>query len=283
MSGFAPSPELYPFASRWFESSAGRVHYLDEGEGRPVLLVHGNPTWSFLWRGIVTRLRDRFRCVAPDLPGFSLSERPSGYGYTPAEHARVVGELVETLDLRDAVLVGHDWGGPIGAAAGVAAPARFTGLAFANTALWPADGLRAAAFSRLMSSRPLQWAILEKNLFVRLIQVGTARRLTREELGHYRAVLPTREARLGVAELPRQIRAAGSWLAELERALPSLADRPALLVWGMRDPVFRPRATIPRLRALFPDSLVVELPRAKHFVQEDAPAETARAIAERFG
>src|SRR5919199_5520644 len=104
--GFTPSPELYPFESRWFESSAGRVHYIDEGGGRPILMLHGNPTWSFLYRNVVKGLRDRFRCVAVDYPGFGLSERPAGYGYTPAEHARLVGELVDHLDLRHLVVMG---------------------------------------------------------------------------------------------------------------------------------------------------------------------------------
>ncbi len=67
---FTPSPELYPFESKWFDSSVGKVHYIDEGSGRPILFLHGNPTWSFLYRGIVLRLKDRFRCVAIDYPGF---------------------------------------------------------------------------------------------------------------------------------------------------------------------------------------------------------------------
>src|ERR1017187_8274740 len=92
---FTPDPGLYPFKSRWFESSAGRMHYLDEGTGPAILFCHGNPTWSFLYRGIIERLRGSFRCVAADMHGFGLSERPvNGYSYTPPEHARTVGELV---------------------------------------------------------------------------------------------------------------------------------------------------------------------------------------------
>lgn len=84
---FTPDPKLYPFGSRWFDSTAGRVHYIDEGSGPPILFCHGNPTWSFLYRHIVRALRDRFRCVAVDYPGFGLSDRPDGYGYTVEEHA----------------------------------------------------------------------------------------------------------------------------------------------------------------------------------------------------
>ena len=74
---FTPSPELYPFESRWLPTTAGRVHYIDEGQGAPILFLHGNPTWSFLYRHLVVALRQEFRCVAVDYPGFGLSDRPS--------------------------------------------------------------------------------------------------------------------------------------------------------------------------------------------------------------
>ena len=174
---FTPSPELYPFESRWFDAGAGRVHYLDEGGGRPILMCHGNPTWSFLYRHLIRALRDRFRCVAVDYPGFGLSERPAGYGYTAAEHAAVVGELVSALDLRDAIVMGHDWGGPICLSVGCAEPDRVSGVVLGNTWFWPADR-RGRVFSRVMSSRPLQRAVLRRNLFVeRLLPSGIVRTL----------------------------------------------------------------------------------------------------------
>lgn len=110
---FAPDPSLYPFSSQWFESSAGRIHYVDEGHGTPILLCHGNATWSFLYREIICQLRGHFRCIAPDYLGFGLSDRPDGFGYTIEEHAKVVGELVDHLQLDSFLTMGHDWGGPI--------------------------------------------------------------------------------------------------------------------------------------------------------------------------
>jgi haloalkane dehalogenase len=98
---FAPSAQLYPFDSRWFDSSAGRLHYVDEGRGPAILMCHGNPTWSFLYRQLIRTLQGTFRCIAVDYLGFGLSDRPPGYGYTPAEHAGVVGELVRELDLKE--------------------------------------------------------------------------------------------------------------------------------------------------------------------------------------
>jgi haloalkane dehalogenase len=106
--------ELFPFESRFLDVRGANVHYIDEGDGPVFLALHGNPTWSFLYRHIVRGLADRFRCVALDYPGFGLSTAPAGYRYTIAEHARVVDGFVEQLALREVTLMVQDWGGPIG-------------------------------------------------------------------------------------------------------------------------------------------------------------------------
>ena len=281
---FTPSRELFPFESRFFDSSVGPVHYVDEGDGPPILLLHGNPTWSFLYRNVIRGLRERMRCVAVDYPGFGLSAQPASYGWTPAEHASVIGEVVRGLDLRDLVVMGHDWGGPIGLSVAAAAPDRVRGIALGNTWFWPPDG-PARAFSLVMSSPPMQWAIRERNFFVeRIIPGGTQRDLSDQEMEHYRRAQPTPERRAGVAEFPRQIRAASPWLAELETAVRSdLAGKPALIVWPMKDVAFKFDRNVPRIREALPDSVVVQLPEAKHYFQEDDPETVVGAIHDRFG
>lgn len=282
---FTPSPGLYPFESRWFETgSAGRMHYVDEGSGQPILMCHGNPTWSFLYRHLIRSLRDRFRCVAVDYPGFGLSDRPPGYGYTPAEHAVAVGELVRALDLRDLIVMGHDWGGPIGLAVGCEDPDRVAGVVLGNTWFWPADR-RGRVFSKVMSSRPLQRALLRRNLFVeRILPSGIVRTLEPAEMEHYRAVQPTPAARAGVAEFPRQIAAAGPWLAGLAGEVPRrLGSKRALTTYPLKDPAFPAKSSLPRFRDAFRDLEVVELPGAKHYFLEDASDEVAAAIVRRFG
>ena len=282
---FTPSAELYPFESKWFDSTlGGRVHYVDEGEGQPILMCHGNPTWSFLYRNVIRRLRDRFRCVAVDYPGFGLSDRPAGYGYTPAEHAAVVGELVHALDLRELIVLGHDWGGPIGLSVACSEPDRVAGLVLGGTWFWPPDR-RFRTFSRVMSSWPLQQAILRRNLFVeRFIPRNTTRELSDEEMEHYRRVQPSPDARIGVAELPRQIRKAHAFLAELAESVPrDLGGKRVLITFPMRDAAFRPRDVLPRMRSAFPQARVVELQNAGHYFVEDAPDEVAAAVAQDFG
>ncbi len=280
---FTPSPDLFPFESRWLPSSVGRVHYVDEGEGQAILMCHGNPTWSFLYRNVIKALRSQFRCVALDYPGFGLSVRPSGYGYTPAEHAAVVGELVRALDLRDLIVMGHDWGGPIGLSAACTDPSRVAGVVLGGTWFWPPNR-RFRTFSRVMSSRPLQRAILRRNLFVeRFIPMGTTRELSAAEMEHYRAVQPTPEARIGVAELPKQIVRATPFLANLAESVPrALGSKRVLITFPMRDTAFRPADILPRLRSSFADPTVVELERAGHYFVEDAPDEVAAAVLARF-
>lgn len=282
---FTPDPELYPFKSQWFDGTYGRVHYVDEGSGPPILLYHGNPTWSFLYRDIIVALRDRFRCIAMDYLGFGLSERPPGFGYTIEEHAQVVGELVDHLDLDGYLTVGQDWGGPISMAVSTERADRVRGMILGNTWFWPTADLSTKLFSKVMGSPPMQYAILRRNFFVeRLIPAGTAERLSPAVMAHYRGVQPTPEARAGVARMPKEILAARPLLERLARDVPAkLGSKPTLLVWGMKDVAFRPGPNIPRMRSTFSDHVLVELPDAKHYIQEDAPDRIAQAIVDRFG
>ena len=281
---FTPDPALYPFESRWHDGAAGRMHYVDEGDGRPLVMLHGNPTWSFLYRNLITGLRDRFRCIAVDYLGFGLSERPPAFGYSAAEHALAVGGLVDALDLRDFIVMGHDWGGPIGLSVASERADRVQGVVLGNTWFWPAD-LPMRTFSAVMSSPPLQRAILRRNLFVERLMPGAIQRtLTDAEMDHYRGVQPTPEARAGVAEFPRQITRAGPWLGRLEPAVRDrLGGKRTLITWPMRDIAFPAGRMLPRVRAAFGDAQVVELTRSRHYFQEDQPEDVVRAVGARFG
>jgi len=292
-SRFIPDRRLFPFRSRWFESSSGPLHYIDEGQrggdaGPTLLFLHGNPTWSFLYRGIVIRLRKRFRCIALDYPGFGLSTHPdpARYGYTPEEHAGVVGELVDDLGLVDLTIVGQDWGGPIGLRIAADRPSRVRSLVMGNTWFWPLDptdvrDLPLWAFGTALTTGIGRKLILERNLFVeRILPLGLKHDVAPEVLDHYRGPLETAELRRGAAELPRQLVESERWLRELARDVPLvLGGKPLLLTWGMDDPAFRP-SLMDRFRSAF--DLVRTVPLdARHFIQEDAPAEMAKAI-ERF-
>lgn len=275
---FIPDPRLFPFTSKWFDSRVGKVHYIDEGIGDPILFLHGNPTWSFLYRGIVIRLKKKFRCIAVDYPGFGLSERPSVYDYTPAEHAGIVRDLVQHLDLQNLTVMGQDWGGPIGMRVALDELPRVRALVMGNTWFWPLDSWQGKAFAYVMSMAPMQSQILNRNFFVeQLLPMGVKHPLPEEVMYHYREAMPTPSSRIGAAEFPIQLTAASSWLAKLENQVKDqLANVPLLLTWGLHDLLFT-RPFMERFRETF---RVVRVQRldAKHFIQEDAPKEIAEAI-----
>ncbi|HEY0096473.1 MAG TPA: alpha/beta fold hydrolase, partial [Archangium sp.] len=141
---------LYPYRPRFAATVFGRMHYVDEGEGRPVLLLHGNPTWSFLYRKVMAGLAGGpYRVVAPDLIGQGLSEKPRELSaHTLRRHGESVLELVRSLELKDVVLVVQDWGGPIGAWMAARAGGRVTGLVVMTTALLKPGRFRTTAFHR---------------------------------------------------------------------------------------------------------------------------------------
>jgi haloalkane dehalogenase len=273
--------ELFPFRSRFVQIGGNLVHYVDEGRGPILLMLHGNPTWSFLYRQVITALSGSFRCIALDYPGFGLSTAGHGYGFHPADHANVVAEFIDRLDLSDVTLVVQDWGGPIGLTAALRAPDRFSGFVVGNTWAWPVNGdLHFEAFSRFLGGPIGRLLIRRLNFFVNvLIPAGHRRRkLSRAEMRHYRRALPTPESRMPTAIFPKDIVAAAPFLADLERGLESFADVPTLLVWGDADIAFRIKE-LHRWQGLLKRHRTVILRGAGHFLQSDAPSGFADAIA----
>jgi pimeloyl-ACP methyl ester carboxylesterase len=140
---FEVDPQLYPFEPNCIDLGHGIIHYIDEGPSTnpkaTVLLLHGNPAWSFLYRDIAFDLAtDGYRVVAPDMYGFGFSDKPDPmtFSYSGRAQSEIIAELIETLDLRDTIIVLHDWGGPIGFAAAGTMPARFKGVVITNTWAW---------------------------------------------------------------------------------------------------------------------------------------------------
>jgi haloalkane dehalogenase len=270
--------DLYPFEDRYVEVAGSLVHYVDEGNGPPLLMLHGNPTWSFLYRNIIAGLRERYRCVAVDYPGFGLSAPRSGYGFTPREHAEVVEGLVRQLDLTGVTLMVQDWGGPIGFAVATRQPERFDSFVIGNTWAWPKADPGTQLFSRLLGGPVGRRLILNRNLFVEAaLGRGVRRGLPDAVMDAYRGPFPTPASRWPTAIFPREILASRPFLAEIEQRLPGLRERRALILWPTRDPAFRERERR-RWEELFPDHRTVMLDGAGHYIQEEAPDEIVAAI-----
>jgi haloalkane dehalogenase len=243
------------------------------------LLLHGNPTWSFLYRDIVAGLRDRYRCIAVDCPGFGLSSAPRGYGFTPAEHADVLDQLVVQLNLSGVTMMVRDWGGPIGFAVATRHPDRFAAFIVGNTWAWPKSDPGTQLFSRLLGGAIGRRLILNRNVFVERMLPGGVRRgaLSEAVMNAYRGPFPSAASRRPIAVLPQQILASRPFLAEIEGRLPRLRERPALIVWPTKDVAFGDRERS-RWEHVFPDHRTVLLEGAGHYIQEDAAPEIVTAI-----
>ncbi len=273
---------LFPFQSRCRDIDGCSVHYIDEGSGSPLLMLHGNPTWSFLYRDIVLGLRNRFRCLALDYPGFGLSRAAPGYGFTPAEHARVVERFVLDADLTNLTMFVQDWGGPIGLWVAMRHPERVRALVIGNTFAWPVNGdPHFERFSKFFGGWLGGILIRRFNAFVNmLIPAGVKRkRLPREIMAAYRQPFPNAASRRPMHVFPREILQSRDFLAEVEAGIGKLADRPVLILWGNRDIAFRTSERT-RFETIFPHHQTVVLDGAGHYIQEDATEEVVAAIME---
>ncbi|MUL45870.1 alpha/beta fold hydrolase [Mycobacterium sp. CBMA293] len=272
--------DLFPFESHFVEIDGHTVHYIDEGSGPTLLFLHGNPTWSFLFRDVIRALRDDFRCVALDYPGFGLSTPRPGYRFLPEEHADVVTSFVDALSLKEVTLVGQDWGGMIGLAVAQRRPGVFGRFVLVNTWAWPVNGdLHFEAFGRIMGGLPTRFLVRQFNLLVNaFIPTGHRRRKpTAAEMMHYRMALNTPQRRQASAVLPGQVLASRDFFAEVEAGLADVAQLPTLIVWGDADIAFRPQER-ERLEATFPNHHTVIVNGAGTYVESDAPDEFVAAI-----
>lgn len=276
--------DLLPYPSNWIDVDGNGVHYLDVGSGPTLLMVHGNPTWSFLYRRMIARLSGRFRCVAFDHPGFGLSTAAPGYRFTAAEHSAVAQGFVQALDLRDITVVVQDWGGPIGLGAAARDPQRYAGLVVGNTWAWPSS-LWTKSFGQVMGG-PVTGDLLNRrlNLFVSkmLPSMMRRRRLTDAELAMYSGPFPTQQSRRPAQVLPLQIRTAKPFLAEVKSRLPAITGLPSLLLWADGDIAFG-EGERRRWQSLLTDRTDHLLAGAGHFWQDDAGEEASAVLAEWLG
>ena len=270
----------YPFKDHWLPYQDGSVHYVDEGQGPIVLLLHGNPTWSYLYRNVIKELRQHCRLIALDYPGFGMSKAPSGYGFTPAEHSDMLADFIRRLELKNIVLVVQDWGGPIGLNYAVRHRENLRGIVVMNTWAWPADPFK-KLFSLLMGGWPLgYWLQKQRNFFAKVIVpfgIYHSEKVTAGLRKAYTDPFPTPESRIPTWIFPRQIRKAGPWLVEIESKLPLLSDLPAQILWGTKDRGFPP-ADVAKWQAYLKQQETELLGDASHFVQEDRPDRVAASI-----
>lgn len=273
----------YPFESHYLPLEMGRLHYLDEGHGAPIVMVHGNPAWSFLYRHFVKGLSPEHRCIAPDHIGFGLSDKPHDWSYRPADHARNLHALIEHLGLRDLTLVVQDWGGPIGLSYALNKPENVKNLVIMNTWMWPVDDdWYYRAFSGFMGGPLGRFLIKRFNFFVNgVMKLATADKSKMSEAVHRHYVQPLANPadRKGCWILPREIIASTDWLTELWEQREKIVDKPVLILWGLKDIAFREKE-LQTWQQLFASVQVHRLEGVGHFVQEEYGREAVPIVAQ---
>jgi cis-3-alkyl-4-acyloxetan-2-one decarboxylase len=271
---------LYPFTPHYYTYQGLDIHYVDEGSGEPIVMVHGDPTWGFLYRNFIPALSQHHRCIVPDQMGMGKSAVPQQRSlYRLEQHCANLEALLLHLDLHDITLILHDWGGPVGLGFATRHPKRIKRLILMNTwafAPWPGG-----PFPRLleiMRSERGEAFVLRKNGYLEPALKGTtyhSENLTNAILEAYRAPFPTPESRLAMLcwsrDIPvRETDVSYAEMKRIEDGLPQFSETPVLLVWGMQDPVIPP-SILHRWQQLYPRATTHEIEDASHFLQEDAP------------
>lgn len=276
---------LYPFESHYAEIAGRRYHYLDEGRGAPLVMVHGNPTWSFYWREMVQAWRDRYRVIVPDHIGCGLSDKPGPgeYSFRLAERISDLGHLIRELDLHQVTLVAHDWGGAVGMGAAVAWPERFARFVLMNTAAFRSK--RCPLRIRVCRSPLGQLAVQGLNLFGKAaLRMASwhPERMTPAVRAGLLAPYDSWHNRTAVYRFVRDIPLSPKHptyqtLCDMEAGLAQFAKQPVCLIWGMHDWCF-PAEFLERFEAVFPQAEVHRLEDAGHYVVEDAPDQVAALV-----
>jgi len=270
----------WPFTPHYYVNNDVALHYVDEGQGEPMVLVHGDPTWGYLYRKFIPPLARHHRCIVPDHMGMGKSSVPSvPYPYRLQHHIANFTSLMLSLDLYDITLVLHDWGGPVGLGFAIRHPARIKRLVLMNTwafALWPGGPL--PRLLEMIRSQRGEKFVLERNGYLEPALQGTTHHvehLTATVMDAYRAPFPTPASRLALLCWSRDIPIQASdpsypEMQQIEQHLAQFARTPVLLVWGMHDPVLG-ESVLRLWQQVFPHASTHTIADASHFVPEDAP------------
>lgn len=272
--------KLYPFRTRSLSVEGQKMSFVDEGapDAPALLMLHGNPTWSFLYRKTIPKAAERFRVIAPDYVGFGLSDKPRTPGYHTLErHIANLTALIDALKLQKITFVMHDWGGPIGLGYATAHPENVQRLLMINTWAFVPDASFQLPLGLRLIRGPLGDLLIDKlnAMVTRGIPGGTRHKLPREVLAGYELPFANPQDRAAMTAFVRMIPLKGTdfeapKMTEIAAGLRKISA-PAEILWGARDPVFRSKLTAYMLRDSFANAgEPIFLPEASHFVPEDA-------------
>jgi len=273
----------WPYPPRFLDLPDARLHYMDEGAGPTVVLVHGTPTWSFEWRHVIAALRGEARLIAPDHLGFGLSDRPAGAGYRPEDHAARFRAFIDAVcPAGPLTLVVHDFGGPIALDWALDHPGRLAHLVVVNSWMWSFDDDPSMTRKARFAASPIgRWMYRRLNASQRLIMpsaYGDRRRLTPQIHQQYLEVFPDADSRERVLfALAQSMLGSRGFFDGLWQRRARLADVDVHLVWGTRDSAFPP-SMLARWEAAVPHAGVTRIDDAGHWPHEEAPETVIQAL-----
>lgn len=264
----------YPFESNYFELPMGKMHYLDEGKGEPIVMIHGNPGWSFEFRNIIKEMSKTNRCIVPDHIGFGLSDKPYDWDYMPENHANNLELFLDSLNLENITLVVNDWGGPIGLSYAIKNPNKIKKLVIMNTWMWSVENdPYYKKFSGMMGGGFGRFMIKNFNIFGKMVvkkAVGDKKKLSKHIHKHYYKHLETKKDRKGCYVFPKQIIGSSKWLDKLWQQKDKINNIPTAIIWGMKDIAFREQELNYWIEN-WNNPKVIKLAEIGHFPQEETP------------
>ncbi len=259
----------YPFKQNSIKLRAGKMNYVDEGTGEPIVFVHGNPGWSFEYRKAIKEMSKTNRCIAPDHIGFGLSDKPFNWNYLPKNHASNFETLMNDLKLKNIILVVNDWGGPIGLSYALKYPKKIKHIFIMNTWLWSSyNDLYYRFFSVFAGGIIGRFLIRNYNFFGKVIIkmcIGKKEYYHKHIYQH----LETKEDRKGCYTFPKHIIASGKWLDSLWQQRDKIKNKPTTLIWGEKDIAFREKE-FKIWDKLMTNKEVIKLKEVGHYPQEEA-------------
>lgn len=271
---------LYPFESKYLHLKTGNMHYLDEGKGEIILFVHGTPTWSFLYRDFVKELSKNYRCIAIDHLGFGLSDKPDSFPGTPEAHSENLSEFIKMLDLQNITLVVHDFGGPIGLAAGIENSERINRVVLFNSWLWATEGDQGAQkINKIINSRLGKFLYLYMNFSPKvLLKKGFSDKANLPEKvhKHYIKPFPKKRSRQSLLNLAKALIGSSDWYQKQWEQLEKLSDKKWLILWGTKDN-FITTDYLKKWEGRIPNAEMKKFD-CGHFVQEEKTEESIRAL-----
>lgn len=283
-----PISAAFPFAPHYVNVEGARIHYIEQGNGDPILFLHGNPTWSYLWRNIIPIVASRGRCIAMDLIGFGKSDKPNiDYGY--ADHVKYVDGFIKALGLKNLTLVLHDWGGAFGFDYALRHRNNVTGIAFmealAFTFRWENFLEGARDTFKAFRTPEVGWRMIgEENVFIEQLIPGLIlRKLSREEHDAYRMPFPTAESRKPVWRMPNLL-PFGDHPHDAYREVKKIEDElstltvPTLLLWAHPGAVVDSAERVQWFQERLPKLTVIDVGQGLHYIQEDQPDAIGNAI-----